>query len=215
MATFVDTARLRLALIIGLSACGLAACNTLGTEGSPMAADIPTSIVPEQDAPPAGAAPADVAVASTAPVAQPTPIPEPVPTKDPEVVDFADLAPTETFRRALQHYNRGEYGLSARYFQATVEKSPEKTAAWIGLAASYDRDRRFDLADRAYATAIKLAGETVPILNNQGYSYMLRGDYKTARAKFAKAHRKDPANPTVVNNIAILNSRDPAYRRGR
>jgi Flp pilus assembly protein TadD len=30
--------------------------------------------------------------------------------------------------------------------------------AWIGLAASYDRLGRFDLADQAYAAAAKLEG---------------------------------------------------------
>jgi Flp pilus assembly protein TadD len=78
--------------------------------------------------------------------------------------------------------------------------------AWIGLAASYDRLRRFDLADQAYAQAIKLTGETIQILNDRGYCYMLRGDLGKARAKFLKAYQLDPTNPTVINNISLLNS---------
>ena len=66
--------------------------------------------------------------------------------------------------------------------------------------------RRFDLADQAYATAIKLTGETVQILNDRGYSYLLRGDLGKARAKFLRAHQLGPTNLTVVNNIALLNS---------
>jgi Flp pilus assembly protein TadD len=66
--------------------------------------------------------------------------------------------------------------------------------------------RRFDLADQAYATAIKLTGETVQILNDRGYSYLLRGDLGKARAKFLKAYQLDPTNPTVINNIQLLNS---------
>ena len=76
---------------------------------------------------------------------------------------------------------------------------------WIGLAASYDRLRRFDLADRAYGQAIKLVGETVQLLNNQGYSYMLRGDLQRARQKFHKAYELNPGNPTILNNIELLN----------
>jgi Flp pilus assembly protein TadD len=78
--------------------------------------------------------------------------------------------------------------------------------AWICLAGSYDRIGRFDLADKAYRAAIRLAGETVPILNNQGYSYMLRGDYVRARAKFLKAYDRDPGNPVIINNLALLDS---------
>jgi tetratricopeptide (TPR) repeat protein len=60
--------------------------------------------------------------------------------------------------------------------------------------ASYDRLRRFDLADQAYATAIKLTGETVQILNDRGYSYLLRGDLGKARAKFLRAYQLGPTN---------------------
>jgi Flp pilus assembly protein TadD len=130
-------------------------------------------------------------------------------------IDFADLLPTETYRRGLQHFNRGEYGLAERAFRETVEKAPTNIEAWIGLAGSYDHIRRFELADRAYATAIRLGGETVQVLNNQGYSYMLRADFKTARAKFRKAYRLDPTNTTIINNIRLLDANDPATRRRR
>lgn len=127
----------------------------------------------------------------------------------PDAVDFVDVSPTETFRLGLQHFKRGEYGLAERYFRATVEKNPTNTEAWIGLAGAYDHIRRFELADRAYATAIRLSGETVQILNNQGQSYMLRTDFRTARDKFRKALRLEPGNPIVINNIRILNANDP------
>jgi Tfp pilus assembly protein PilF len=110
----------------------------------------------------------------------------------------------EPYRLASEHYHRGEYGLSELYFRDAAEKAPRDASAWIGLAASYDRLRRFDLADRAYATAIKLSGETAAILNNQGYSYLLRGNVAGARAKFRKARALDPDNPTLLNNLKLL-----------
>jgi Flp pilus assembly protein TadD len=112
----------------------------------------------------------------------------------------------EPLRLAIEHFNRGNYGIAEHYFQDSVERAPKDVTAWIGLAASYDRLGRFDLADRAYRSAIKLQGETVQILNNEGYSYMLRGDLKKARAKFAAAYAKEPDNPTVINNLHLLDS---------
>jgi Flp pilus assembly protein TadD len=106
----------------------------------------------------------------------------------------------------LEYYKKGAYGTANRYFRDAVEKAPEDAQAWIGLAATYDRLRRFDLADQAYATAIRLTGETVQILNDRGYSYMLRGDLTKARAQFLKAYRLDPANPIIINNLQLLNS---------
>src|ERR1700739_2424820 len=111
----------------------------------------------------------------------------------------------EPVRMGLEQFNRGNYGLSQRYFKDAVEKAPKDVTAWIGLAASYDRLSRFDLADQAYAQAIHLGGETVQVLNDQGYSYMLRGDLTRARRKFAKAYELDPTNPTLANNLQLLN----------
>jgi Flp pilus assembly protein TadD len=112
----------------------------------------------------------------------------------------------QPLKLAMEYFDRGNYGLAQRYFQDATEKSPNDATAWVGLAASYDRIGRFDLADRAYAQAIHLVGETTDILNNQGYSYMLRGDLPHARAKFLKAYEREPNNPTIVNNIRLLNS---------
>lgn len=115
----------------------------------------------------------------------------------------------EPYKQGVEHFNRGHYGLAERYFRDAVEKAPKDASAWVGLAASYDRIQRYDLADRAYAKAIKLSGETTQILNNQGYSYMLRGSLSTARAKFIKAGKREPSNPTILNNLKLL---DASYR---
>jgi Flp pilus assembly protein TadD len=103
-----------------------------------------------------------------------------------------------------QHYRTGSYGLAEKYFRRAVETHATDAEAWLGLAAAYDRLRRFDLADRAYAQAIRIAGPTVEIVNNQGYSLMLRGKYREAAAKFAQAATKAPENQYVKNNIRLL-----------
>src|SRR5207237_9401275 len=122
------------------------------------------------------------AVAPVAP-AGPDPVQEPT--------DLKYYPSDEPVRMGLEQFNRGNYGLSQRYFKDAVEKAPKDVTAWIGLAASYDRLRRFDLADQAYAAAIRLGGETVQILNDQGYSLMLRGDLAGARRKFVRGRALD------------------------
>ncbi len=112
----------------------------------------------------------------------------------------------QPLKLALEYFDRGNYGLAQRYFLDATERSPNDATAWVGLAASYDRIGRFDLADRAYSQAIRLVGETTDILNNQGYSYMLRGDLGAARSKFLKAYEREPGNPTILNNLTLLNS---------
>ncbi|WGR92961.1 hypothetical protein MTX20_34860 [Bradyrhizobium sp. ISRA435] len=73
-----------------------------------------------------------------------------------EPTDVKYYPSDEPVRLGLEAYNRGAYGIAQRYFKDAVEKSPKDVTAWVGLAASYDRIRRFDLADQAYAQAIRL-----------------------------------------------------------
>lgn len=103
-----------------------------------------------------------------------------------------------------RYYRAGNYGMAERYFRKAVETHPRDAEAWLDLAAACDRLRRFDLADRAYAQATRIVGPTVEILNNQGYSYMLRGDYGRARVKLDEAHRRAPGNKFVENNLRLL-----------
>jgi tetratricopeptide (TPR) repeat protein len=129
------------------------------------------------------------------------------PLKTPTIRQNADVQyypSDEPLRLGMEYFNRGNFGLAERYFRDAVEKAPRDASAWIGLAASYDRLGRFDLADRAYRSAIHLVGETTALLNNRGYSYMLRGDLKTARQYFLRAYKREPGNPTIINNLKLL-----------
>jgi Flp pilus assembly protein TadD len=113
--------------------------------------------------------------------------------------------PKDDLSLGKRHYKEQNYGLAEKHFRKAVEAQPRTAEAWVGLAASYDRLRRFDLADRAYEQAITLLGPTPEVLNNQGFSYMLRGDYKMARKKLAAAQAKDPDSKFIQNNIELLN----------
>ena len=107
-----------------------------------------------------------------------------------------------------RQFQEGNYGLAEKHFRRVVEQdavpAQRKAEAFVGLAASYDRLKRFELADRAYGAAIGIVGQTPEILNNQGFSYMLRGDYARARTKLTQALDMDPTNPYIQNNIDAL-----------
>src|SRR5262249_58909405 len=46
------------------------------------------------------------------------------------------------------YFRDGKFSLAERHFRRAVELHPRDLESWIGLAACYDRQRRFDLADR-------------------------------------------------------------------
>ncbi|MGB8039744.1 MAG: tetratricopeptide repeat protein, partial [Pseudolabrys sp.] len=120
--------------------------------------------------------------------------------------------PYDELSLGKKYYRSNNYGIAEKHFRRAVESHPRDAEAWLGLAASYDRLRRFDLADRAYGQAVGILGPTAEILNNQGYSYMLRGDYKRAHAALVAAQRKDPTNKYVQNNLRLL---EESYRQGK
>jgi Flp pilus assembly protein TadD len=120
--------------------------------------------------------------------------------------------PYDDLSLGKKYFRAADFGLAEKHFRRAVESHPRDAEAWLDLAASYDRLRRFDLADRAYGQSVGILGPTVEILNNQSYSYMLRGDYKRAHAALMAARRKDPANKCVQNNIRLL---EESYRRGK
>jgi len=112
----------------------------------------------------------------------------------------------EDTRAGRAHFLHGDYGLAEVHFRRAVEVTPQNSAAWIGLAASYDRLGRFDLADRAYRRAAVLLGPCFVIYNNRGYSYLLRGRIREARKLLHRAAELAPQDPTVANNIAVMES---------
>src|SRR5262249_9318538 len=147
------------------------------------------------------------------PSAEPPP-PEITGTVDPPVTPLPGVTPSmhgdleSDLNLGKRHFRQGDYGLAEKYFRRAVEKgipdARKAAEAWMGLAACYDRLRRFELADRAYARAIEIVGPAPEILNNQGYSYIMRGDYARARVKLNAAIIKDPANPHILANLELL-----------
>lgn len=191
--------RFALALLIAAAGLALAGCSSSYKLSDTLAMkDAPADSAPSAMASSAKASSAMASADITGSIAKPSVAP-PASQPFPPAANAAD-----DLAKGKQEYRNNRFELAERHFRRATEMHPREAEGWLGLAASYDRLRRFDLADRAYAQAIRLRGPTAEILNNQGYSYMLRGDFKTARAKLDLARHKDPDNKFVANNLAML-----------
>src|ERR1700733_9646795 len=197
---------------IVLAACltcllGLGACSTSSTTSSSTLSELfGKSDKSSQTAPDGN----DTTGTVVTQPAEPGPSGEPVaPLSKPGLVGDD---PNDDVQLGKKYFRANNFGLAEKSFRSAVEKHPNDAEAWVGLAASYDRLHRFDLADRAYGEAIRLVGPTAEILNNQGFSYMLRGDYARAHKKLEEAQAKDPGNPYVQANQQLL---EESYRSGK
>jgi tetratricopeptide (TPR) repeat protein len=201
-------------LIAAAASLWLAGCDTMRSAQNPAlppsdrtetllpssAPDATGSIPAPPPPPPPGAAPPP-------PPAVPPDVTASVPAPrkgPPGMTTLFGKNPADDLAQAKKFFRAGHYGNAETYFRRAVETAPQDAEAWIGLAASYDRLKRFDLADRAYHHAIQIIGPTPVILNNQGFSYMLRGDYPRARERFLAAQAADPTNPYFRNNLELL-----------
>jgi tetratricopeptide (TPR) repeat protein len=149
---------------------------------------------------------------STGSVAIPTVDPTPDPVLNAATPKMLGKDPYDDLNLGKKYFRSANFGLAEKHFRRAVELHPGDAEAWVGLAASYDRLKRFDLADRAYAQAANIIGETPEIMNNKGFSYILRGDYRRARRTLEAAQARAPDNPYIANNLQLL---EKAQRRGK
>lgn len=103
-----------------------------------------------------------------------------------------------------ENFSNQNYGLSEKYFREAVSNRTDNASAWAGLAASYDQLGNYEKADRAYKALVDLKGNDPRVLNNLGYSHLLRGDYKKARSYFNRAQAANPGLEEVQGNLHLL-----------
>ena len=98
-------------------------------------------------------------------------------------------------------------------------------AIWLALAFAFAAalvpvtaraQQKITFANARTVTVTVTVGKSqdvhTEILNDQGFSYMLRGDYTRAHKKLEEARAKDPANPYVQANLQLL---EESYHYGR
>ncbi len=106
--------------------------------------------------------------------------------------------------KGQENFSAQNYGLAEESFRLAVEQRSDNASAWLGLAASYDQLGRFDFADRAYEQLAQLKKNNARVLNNMGYSQLLRGNYSKARRLLNRAQTLDPSLEEVQGNIQLL-----------
>jgi Flp pilus assembly protein TadD len=107
-------------------------------------------------------------------------------------------------KRAKIYFHNQQYGLAEENYRKAVEQSPDDVEAWLGLAASLDHLRRFDLSENAYERVLVLGKDNAIVLNNAGYSQLLRGNIPSARRFLLRAYELQPENPYIINNLKLL-----------
>lgn len=116
---------------------------------------------------------------------------------------------------AKAQFREGNYGKASNLFKQAIDVSANDPQAWLGYAASSDMLRRWDKSDKAYRKLRPMIGNRIEYHNNLGYSYLLRGNLRTARREILKAYEMDPSNEFAANNLELLRNSVTFPKRGR
>ena len=75
--------------------------------------------------------------------------------------------------------------------------------AWSALGAVADYRRDWDAADLAYERALELAPNRTEVLNNRGWSMLLRGQWQDALPLLERAAELDPKSRRIARNLEL------------
>jgi Flp pilus assembly protein TadD len=113
--------------------------------------------------------------------------------KDPQLCETGTLA-------AL---HLGQW-LTAKPFADCAVSSPKSSwRAWNARGVIADFEHDWTTADTSYARAHDLAPEEAEVINNQGWSHLLRGDWVGALPFLEQAAKLDPSSQRIANNLDL------------
>jgi tetratricopeptide (TPR) repeat protein len=118
-------------------------------------------------------------------------------------MDGQHLDASDPVERARALVLTGQYGLAIEGLSEAVTRDPGNARALSLLAVSYAQLKRFDLADRYHAEALEIEPSSVIVLNNWGYSYLMRGNGSRAADLLARAAAANDGRPIVTANLAL------------
>lgn len=106
-------------------------------------------------------------------------------------------------RAAIAALKASDYA-QARTLVSKAVKLPGATwRAWNAQGVMCDAERDWACADRAYENAFVLSPEQPDLLNNKGWSLMLRGAPAPALELFEEAAEIDPKDARIANNLEL------------
>ena len=95
----------------------------------------------------------------------------------------------------------------ARPLVACAVASPKASwRAWNARGVLADRTGDWSIADQSYEQAHRLSPDEAAILNNEGWSKLLRGDWRSAVGLFEQAAALDRTSKRIANNLDLAKS---------
>ncbi|WP_165910165.1 tetratricopeptide repeat protein [Rhodovulum bhavnagarense] len=111
--------------------------------------------------------------------------------------------------QGIELLQQRRYEEAYRHLRGIDPMSTGDHTAHMAYAVAADMTGNFRTSDRIYAELGETYPERAVVLNNRGYSHMLRGELDKALVYLREAERLDPGNAVIRNNLDMLRSVGP------
>lgn len=116
-------------------------------------------------------------------------------------IDLGDSAVAE--RGGLAALHLGHVNVASSLIEIAIRSPGASWRAWNAKGVLCDINHDWKCADRAYDTAARLAPGEAVVLNNEGWSHVLRGDWPGALPLLEQAARLDPKSEKAADNLQL------------
>ena len=106
-------------------------------------------------------------------------------------------------RAGITALKLGDLAAAASYIERATKGPAPSWRAWNARGVVADLQRDFAAADAAYAEAARMAPSEAEIINNRGWSQLLRGDWAQAAGLFGQAVAADRNSTRMANNLEL------------
>ena len=97
----------------------------------------------------------------------------------------------------------GEVASAQKWIECATNGDRPSWRAWNARGAIADHFGDWDGADRAYGRAAELAPDRPEVLNNLGWSHLLRGDWQSALDTLTRAAKAARGPQRIANNLEL------------
>lgn len=111
--------------------------------------------------------------------------------------------PALAYGAAYASFRLGKRAEAQRWSALSVAGPGGGWRAWNLCGVIADGNSEFDRSDQCFARALELAPNRFEVLNNQGWSHLLRGQWAAAADFFSKALLVNPASPVARANLDL------------
>ena len=114
-----------------------------------------------------------------------------------------DKQPGDCEKGAISALQLGRVNDATPLAECAIEPATASWRAWNARGVAADMVQDWAKADESFARARQLAPKEGGVINNQGWSMLLRGDWASAVPYFEEAVTLDPKSKRATNNLEL------------